>query len=105
MRRADCSDVGGMLAAQLFVDTSWFWLNWFNAELSPKRYWGWGWVGGGGRGGDRDPRQVKMELFVTLHCQRQNDCALRWAVVRALKKCFVNCEGQSNKTMSTNHDF
>ena len=38
--------MGGILAAQFFV----VWLNWFNAELSPKRYWGWGGGGGGGRG-------------------------------------------------------
>ena len=27
--------------------------------------------------------------------------ALRWAAMR----CFINCEGQSHKTVSTNHNF
>ena len=32
--------------------------------------------------------------------------ALRWAAMRAiLMNCFINCEGQSHKTVSTDHNF
>ena len=30
---------------------------------------------------------------------------LRRAAVRAIFKCFINCEGQSHKTVSTNHNL
>ena len=31
--------------------------------------------------------------------------ALRWAAMRAILMFFINCEGQSHKTVSTHHNF
>ena len=48
-----------------------YWLNLFNAELSPKTHW-------------RGPRSQKVEgnretmsLYVTLHCHHQNDSCIK----------------------------
>ena len=40
----------------------------------------------------------------SLHCHRQNDSALRWAVVWAILMFHWLC-GQSHKTVSINHNF
>ena len=40
-------------------------------------------------------------IYLSLHCQHQNDSALRWAVILM----FHNYEGQSQKTVSTDHNF
>ena len=79
------------------------WLNLFNAELSPKRYWRRPrsqevrWVWGGGRGGG--------ELYLTLHCHHQNDSCIKMARGEChFIVCFIRCEGQSHKTVSINHN-
>ena len=62
----------------------------------------------GGRGGGG----VEEIMPTTLHCHHRSDCALRWEAlderrfhVYVYLKCIINCEGQSHKTMSTNHKF
>ena len=52
-------------------------------------------VGGGGRG-----RLYTYRYTVTTRMIP----ALRWAVMRAILK-FHKCEGQSRKTVSTDHNF
>ena len=55
-------------------------------------------VGGGGGG---------EIIYLSLHCHHQNDLwhyALRWAAMRAILMLH-NCEGQSHKTVSTDHNF
>ena len=56
-----------------------------------------GW-GGGGRG--------RLYTDPSLHCHVTTGMtpALRWAAMRAIL-CFVNCEGQSHKTVATNHNL
>ena len=39
-------------------------------------------------------------IYLSLHCHH----ALRWAAMRATLM-FHNCEGQSHKTVSTDHNF
>ena len=87
------------------------WLD-FNAEsqLSPKSYWQgprslkvmeWGGVewgrGGSGEEGGRG------KLYVTLHCQHQNDSCIQTGSDEG-HFCFINCEGRSHKTVSTDHN-
>ena len=45
-------------------------------------------------------------IYLSLHCHDQNDfSALRWAAMRAILMRFHNCDGQSHKTVSTDHSF
>ena len=43
-------------------------------------------------------------IYLSLHNHHQNDSCLRWAAIRAILM-FHNCEGQSHKTASTDHNF
>ena len=74
----------------------------------------------GEKGGKGLWRWGKREIiYLSLHCHYQNDfcikvgcdgshfnvsSALRWAAMGAILK-FHNCEGQSHKTVSTDHNF
>jgi len=44
----------------------------------------------------------KEIIYLSLHCHHHT--ALRWAAMRVILM-FYNCEGQSHKTMSTDHNF
>ena len=60
---------------------------------------------GRGEGAEWVWRWGKREIiYLSLHCHRQNDSSLTWAAMRAILM-FHNCEGQSHKTVSTNHNF
>ena len=52
--------------------------------------------GGGGGGGDYIPIAYTVTTRLT--------CALRWATMRAILM-FHNCEEQSHKTVSTDHNL
>ena len=52
--------------------------------------------GGGGRG-----REI---IYLSLHWHHQNDFCIKVAVMRAILM-FHNCEGQSHKTVSTDHNL
>ena len=52
----------------------------------------------GGRGGVR-------ELHLSLHCHHQNDLCIKMGNDESHFKSFNNCEGQSHKTVSINHNF
>ena len=45
-------------------------------------------------------------IYLSLHCHRQNDSYinLRWAAMRTIL-IFHNCEGQSHKTVSADHNL
>ena len=43
-------------------------------------------------------------IYLSLQCHHQMTSALRWAAMRAILM-FHNCEGQSHRTMSTDHNF
>ena len=66
-------------------------LNLFEAELSLKRH----------RWGTR-PQEVGEEGDCTQHYTTRMTPALRWA---AFDRWSIKCEGQSRKTVSTNHNF
>ena len=56
--------------------------------------------GGGGYGGGG-----KREItYLSLHCHHQNDFCIKVAAMRAILM-FHDCEGQSHKTVSTDHNF
>ena len=58
-----------------------------------------GGFGGGGRGG---VVEVEGTRYLTLHCHRQNESALRRVAINA--KPFVSCGGQSHFAESINHN-
>jgi len=50
-------------------------------------------------------RWGKREItYLLLHRHHQNDPDLRWAAMKAIL-IFIDCEGQSHKTVSTNHNL
>ena len=51
--------------------------------------------GGGGRG----------RLYLSLHCHRQNDSCVKVGSDESHFNVSVGCDGQSHKTMSTNHNL
>ena len=53
-------------------------------------------VGGGGRG--------RLDTYRYAVTTGMPTSALRWAALRAILM-FHNCEGQSHKTVSTDHNF
>ena len=46
-------------------------------------------------------------IYLSLHChhKKMTPAYLRWAAMRAILVCFINCEGQSHKTVSIDHNF
>ena len=48
-------------------------------------------------------------IYILLHCHRQNDFCIKMGSDEShfikKKKCFINCEGQSHKTVSTDHHY
>ena len=38
-------------------------------------------------------------------CHHQNDSCIKMDSDESHFKCFINCEGQSHKTVSTDHNF
>ena len=70
-----------------------------NIQRNHKAYFGRG-EGGRGYGGGRRARLYTYRYTVTTRMTP----ALRWAAMRAVFM-FHNCEGQSHKTMSTDHNF
>ena len=57
---------------------------------------------GGGRGGEERERERLYSYRYTVSTRMTP--ALRWAAMRATLM-FHNCEGQSHKTVSTDHNF
>ena len=48
-------------------------------------------------------RWVEREIvYLSIHCRHQNDFCVKLAAMRAILM-FHNCEGQSHKTVSTDH--
>ena len=52
--------------------------------------------GGGGR--------ERETIYLLLHCQHQNDFCIKVGSDDSLLMVY-NCEGQSHKTVSTDHNF
>ena len=44
------------------------------------------------------------DLILSLHCHHQNDFCIKMAAKRPILM-FHDCEGQSHKTVSTDHNF
>ena len=66
-----------------------------NVHKNHKAYYGRG-GGGGGGGGEI--------IYLSLHCHHQNDFCITVDSDES-HLIFHNCDGQSNKTMSTDHNF
>ena len=58
-------------------------------------------MGGGGYEGGGRGREI---VYLSLHCHHQNDFCIKGAAMKAILM-FHNCDGQSHKTMSTDHNF
>ena len=44
-------------------------------------------------------------IYLSLHCHDQNDSCIKMGNDESHFKCFINyCDGQSHKTMSTDHN-
>ena len=73
-----------------------------NVHGNRKAYWGRGKVGeGGGRGMEVGGGRLYTYRYTVT---TRMTSALRWAAMRAIIM-FHNCEGQSHKTVSTDHNF
>ena len=65
-----------------------------------------GWGGGGGRGwkryagGDRE-----RYIYLSLHCHHQNDTCIKMGSDESHFNVSVGSDGQSHKTVSTNHNL
>ena len=44
-------------------------------------------------------------IYLSLHCHHQNYSCLRMGSNESHLNVFINCEGQSHKTVSTDHNF
>ena len=44
-------------------------------------------------------------IYLSLHCHHQNDSCIKMGSDESCFICFINCEGQSHKTVSTNHNL
>ena len=58
-----------------------------------------GGCGGGGRGGGRE------SIYLSLHCHHQNDFCIKMGSDESHFNVSVGSDGQSHKTVSTNHNF
>ena len=43
-------------------------------------------------------------IYLSLQCHQQNDSCVKMGIDESHFKCFMNCEGQSHKTVSANHN-
>ena len=67
--------------------------------------WRVGWGSGGGGGGGGDVGEAGDYKYLSLHCHHQNGfCIEVGSDLRAILM-FHNCEGQSHKTVSTDHNL
>ena len=44
-------------------------------------------------------------IYLSLHCHHQNDSCIKIGSDESHFFVFINCEGQSHKTVSTDHNF
>ena len=57
----------------------------------------------GEKGGMEVGGGVREIIYLSLHCHHQNDSCIRWVAMRA--NVSVGSDGQSHKTVSTNHNL
>ena len=89
------------------------WLNWFNAEMSPKRYW-WGrnprmcgrlrGGGGGGGGGERERERERGYAYRYTVTTRMIS-ALRMGSDESHFNVSLIVRGKVRKTLFINHNF
>ena len=72
-----------------------------NVHRNHKAYQRQGEGGGGDVGMEMGEREI---IYLSLHCHHQNDFCINLAAMRAILM-FHNCEGQSHKTVSTDHNL
>ena len=59
-------------------------------------------MGGGGRGGGGGKRDI---IYLSLHCHHQNDSCIKIGSDESHFNVSVGSDGQSHKTVSTNHNL
>ena len=73
-----------------------------NAPRNPTAYWGRG-EGGGGKGVWRwGEREI---IYLSLHSHHQNDFCIKMGSDESHFNASVGSDGQSHKTVSTNHNL
>ena len=50
---------------------------------------------------DGEGRRLYNYIYLSLHCHHQNDSCIKMGSDECHFKCFINCEGQGHKTVST----
>ena len=70
-----------------------------NVHRNHKAYWG---RGEGGEGGmEVGKREI---IYISLHCHHQNDSCIKMGSDESHLNVSVGSDGQSHKTVSTNHN-
>ena len=46
-----------------------------------------------------------MYIYLSLHCHRQNDSCVKMGILESHVNVFINYEGQSHKTVSTDRNL
>ena len=70
-----------------------------NVHRNHMAYYGWGEGGGLEVGGKREI------IYLSLHCHHQNDSCIKMGSDESHFNVSVGSEGQSHKTVSTNHNL
>ena len=72
-----------------------------NVHRNRRAYWGRGEVGGRWHGGG-GKREI---IYLSLHCHHQNDSCIKMGSDESHFNVSVGSDGQSHKTVSTNHNL
>ena len=65
----------------------------------------WGGGGGGGEGAWRWGERERESIYLLLHCHHQNDFCITMGSDESHFNDSVGSDGQSHKTVSTNHNL
>ena len=61
--------------------------------------------GGGGGGGGMEVGEEEDYIYLSLHCHHQNDSCIKKGSDKSHFNVSVENDGQSHKTVSTNHNL
>ena len=73
-----------------------------NVHRNHKRLIRGGEKGGRGYGGGWGEKEI---IYLSLHCHHQNDFCIKVGSDKSHFNVCINCEGQSHKSVSTDHNF
>ena len=76
-----------------------------NVHRNRTAYWGLGKRGEGGGGKGVFKWEDREIIYLSLHCHHQNDFCIKMGSDESHFNASVGSDGQSHKTVSTNHDL